>query len=92
MRDERHIVLLFTCGTVTEFMMYIYITVELILWDIRIQETPPFRGHKIWCPKNVHIIFVFVSSIEGTPLFMGKGLFFDSGSQNPDSTSVQGTP
>ena len=52
-----------------------------MLWDTSIQETPPFRGRKIWCPKNVHVIFVFVSSIEGTPLFMGKGLFFDSGSQ-----------
>ena len=52
------------------------IKVEPNLWDTSIQETPPFRGHKIWCPKNVHIIFVFVSSIEGTPLFMGKGLFF----------------
>ena len=58
-----------------------YITVEPILWDTPIQETPPFRGRKIWSPKNNHVIFVFVSSIEGTPLFMGKGLFFDSGSQ-----------
>ena len=65
---------------------------EPSLWDTSIQETPPFRGQKIWCPKNVHVILVFVSSIEGTPLFMGKGLFFYSGSQNPDSTSVQGTP
>ena len=69
-----------------------YIKVEPILWDTSIQETPPFRGHKIWCPKNVHVIFVFVSSIKGTPLFMREGLFFDSGSQNPDLTSIQGTP
>ena len=26
--------------------------------------------------KNVHIIFVFVTSFEGTPLFRGKGHFF----------------
>ena len=26
--------------------------------------------------KNVHIIFVFVISFEGTPLFRGKGYFF----------------
>ena len=32
--------------------------------------TPPFRGHKIWSRKNVHIIFVFVTSNEGT-LFLG---------------------
>ena len=41
--------------------------------------TPPFGGHNIWSPKNVEIIFVFVSSGEGTLLFMGKGLSFDSG-------------
>ena len=35
--------------------------------------TPSFRGHKIYSRKNVHIIFVFVTSIEGTPLFRGKG-------------------
>ena len=61
-----------------------YIIVEPIPWDISIQETPPFGGHNTWSPKNVHIIFVFIISIEETPLFMGKGLFFDSGSQNPD--------
>ena len=31
-----------------------------------IQGTPPFRRHKIWSRKNVHIIFVSVTSIEGT--------------------------
>ena len=33
------------------------------------------QGHKIWSRKNVHIIFVFVTSIEGIPLFRGKGHF-----------------
>ena len=56
-----------------------YIKVEPILWDISIQVTPPFGGHNIWSPKNVDTIFVSVSSGEGTLLFMGKGLFFDSG-------------
>ena len=32
-------------------------TVELVLWDTSLQETPPFRGHKIWSRKNVDIIF-----------------------------------
>ena len=47
-------------------------------------ETPPFKGHKICSPKNVHIIFLCVTSIEGTPLgsFRGKGHFFCF-SQNP---------
>ena len=43
------------------------------------RDTSIQRGHNIWSPKNVDIIFVFVSSGEGTLLFMGKGLFFDSG-------------
>ena len=72
--------------------IYDVYTVEPILWDTSIQETPPFRGRKIWSPKNVHVIFVFVSSIEGTPLFMGEGIVFVSGSQNAYSTSIQGTP
>ena len=66
-----------------------YITVEPILWDTSVQVTPPFGGHNIWSPKNVDTIFVFVSSGEGTLLFMGKGLFFDSGSPNPDSISIR---
>ena len=52
------------------------ITVEPLLWDTSIQVTPPFGGQKIWSPKNVHIISVFVTSIEGKPLFRGKGHFF----------------
>ena len=51
-------------------------TVETLFWDTFIQGTPPFRGHKIWSGKNVHIIFIFVTSIEGTPLFKGKGTLF----------------
>ena len=30
--------------------------------------TPPFRGQKLWSWKNIHIIFVSVTSIEGTPV------------------------
>ena len=47
------------------------ITVEALLWDTSIQGTPPFKGKKFWSRKNVHIIFVSVTSIEGTPLFRG---------------------
>ena len=39
--------------------------------------TPPFRGHKILSRKNVHIIYVSNASIEGTPLFTGKGHYFN---------------
>ena len=38
--------------------------------------TPLFRGHIIWSSTNVHLIFAFITSIEGTPLFRGKGHFF----------------
>ena len=47
--------------------------------------TPPFQGllhfsgHKIWSWKNtliIFIIFVCITSVEGTPLFRGKGHFF----------------
>ena len=51
-------------------------TVEPLLWDTFIQGAPSFKGHKIWSRKNVHIIFVFVTSFEGTPLFRGKGHCF----------------
>ena len=34
------------------------------------------RGRKILSLKNIHIIFVFVTSIEGTPPFRGKGHYF----------------
>ena len=47
-----------------------------LFWDNSILGTPPFRGHKLWSRKNAHIIFVSVTSIEGTPLFRGKGQFF----------------
>ena len=46
---------------------------------IQCPGTPPFRGHKIWLWKNtliIFIIFVCITSIEGTPLFRGKGPFF----------------
>ena len=48
-------------------------------WNTSIRGTPPFRAHKIWSWKNVHITFIFVTSVEGTPLFRGKGF---SGSGN----------
>ena len=63
-------------------------TVEPLLWDTSIQGSPPFRGHKIWSRKNVHIIFVSILSSEGTP---GERHTF-SGSRNPGLTSIQGTP
>ena len=31
------------------------------------------QGHQIWSRKDVHKIFVFITSIDGTPLFMGNG-------------------
>ena len=48
-------------------------TMEPLLWDTSIQGTSPFRGHKIWSQKNALIIFVLVTTIDGTPLFRGKG-------------------
>ena len=57
-----------------------------IQWNLSF-GTPLFKRHlhsegtQHLVPEKCHVIFVFVSSIEGTPLFMGKGLFFDSGSQ-----------
>ena len=45
-----------------------------LLWNTSNQGTPPFRAHRTW--KNVVKIFVFVTSIEGTPLFRGKEDFF----------------
>ena len=36
-----------------------------LLWDTSIQGTLPFRGHKISSLKNVHIIFIFFTSVEG---------------------------
>ena len=35
----------------------------------------PFTGHNNRSQKNVHIIFVSVTSIKRTPLFRGKGHF-----------------
>ena len=57
--------------------IHLYRRTSPLIWDTSIQETPQSRGHKIWSAKNVHTIFVFVMSIEGTlPLFRGKGHFF----------------
>ena len=36
----------------------------------------PYRGPKIWSGKDVHMIFISVTFIEGTPLFKGKGQVF----------------
>ena len=58
------------------FLFQILNTVELLLWDTSIQGTAPFRGLKIWSRKNVHRIFVFVTSTEGILLFRGKKHFF----------------
>ena len=60
-----------------------------VQWNL-LFGTAPIKGHKIWSRKNVHIICVFVTSVEGTPLFRGKRHFFWSG--NPGLTSIQGTP
>ena len=58
---------------------------NLVQWNLSF-GTPLFKGHphsgdtstghKIWSRRNVHIIFVFVASIEETPLFRGTGHFF----------------
>ena len=34
------------------------------------------QGTQNLAPTNIHIIFLSVSSVEGTPLFRGKGHFF----------------
>ena len=55
-------------------------SVEPLLWDSSIQGAPPFTGHEHGTqdlvPEKCHIIFVFVASIEETPLFRGTGHFF----------------
>ena len=55
---------------------YCLTTVEPLLWNTFIQRSPLFKGRKLRSRKNVHMIFVFVTSIEGTPLFRGKGHLF----------------
>lgn len=51
---------------------------KMLQWNLFFR-TPLFKGHlhsarhKIWSQKNDHIIFVFVTSFEGTLLFKGKG-------------------
>lgn len=37
--------------------------------------TPLFRRHKLWTRRNVHIIFLSVTSIEGTPVFRERDTF-----------------
>ena len=39
---------------------------------------PLFKRQGLWSGpgKNTHIIYVFITSFEGTPLFRGKGHFF----------------
>ena len=67
------------CPIPYPFIYYSWqITVEPLLWDISIQVTPPFRGHKIWSRKNVHIVSVFVTSIKGKPLLRGRATFLGS--------------
>ena len=51
-------------------------SVEPLLSDTSNQGTPPFTGHKILSRKDAHIIYASNASIEGTPLFTGKGPFF----------------
>ena len=46
-----------------------------VQWNVSF-GTPIFRGHKILSRKTVTKIFVFVTSIERTPLIRGKGHFF----------------
>ena len=50
--------------------------VEPHLWEISIQGTSPSREHRFRSRKNVHIIFVSVTSIEERPLFREKGHLF----------------
>ena len=47
-----------------------------------LKRSLPFREHKIWCRKNVHIIFVLLPLLKGHLYFRGKGHFF-SGSRDP---------
>ena len=55
-------------------------TAHYLQWNLSF-GTPLFKGHlhsadtKFGCEKNVYIIFVSVTSIEGTPLSRGKDHF-----------------
>ena len=55
-----------------------YYTVEPLHQNTSVysRESPPSRGCKIYTRANIHIIFLSVTSVEGTPLFRGKGHFF----------------
>ena len=48
---------------------------EKKLYRNTLSETP-YRGPKIWSGRDVHMIFISVTYIEGTPLFKGKGQVF----------------
>ena len=50
-------------------------TTFIIQWNLSFGTTL-FSRHKICSKKNFHIIFVSITSIEGTPLFKEKGQFF----------------
>ena len=69
--------------------------VETECWCVQVQlveliQLLLFKGHKIWSRKNVRIIFVFVTSIEGTHPAKGKGHFFWV--PKPGLTSIQEKP
>ena len=62
-------------------------TTFIIQWNLFF-GTPLFSRHKIWSQKNFHIIFVSVTSIEGTPLFKERDNF--SGPWEPGLPSIRG--
>ena len=62
------------------YLLTYYKETNNVQWNLSI-GTPLFKGHlhsgdKIWSWKNAHIIFVFITSFEGTALLRGKGHFF----------------
>ena len=64
-------------------------TTFIIQWNLSFGTTL-FSGHKIWSQKNFSIIFVSITSIDGTLLFMEKGQFFWS--LKPRFAFNKGTP
>ena len=60
---------------------------NLFLWDTSIQETSPFRGHKMWSRKNLHIIFLFLLPLLKRHLYSEERDTF-SGTWNPGLTSI----
>lgn len=65
------------CGATSEYPHHLlqYFEKHRIQWNFSF-GTPIFRGHKILSWKNIHIIFVFVTPVEGTSLIREKGHFF----------------